>query len=87
MTGTGAGEQTPREPLSDEAKAALRHEIALSDECARATGTAVCLALVEHRPRIAEAVERLVEPQIAALVSDMFRGFDGPEEPGRPGLF
>ncbi len=46
----------------------------------------MCLALVEHRPRIAEAVERLVEPQIAALVSDMFRGFDGPEA-GRDGLF
>jgi hypothetical protein len=47
----------------------------------------VCLALVEHRPRIAEAVERLVEPQIAALVSDMFRGFDGPEGDPRSGLF
>jgi hypothetical protein len=87
LAGIGAGEQTPREPLSDEAKAALRHEIALSDECARSTGTAVCLALIDHRPRIAEAVERLVEPQIEALVSDMFRGFDGPEEGPRSGLF
>jgi hypothetical protein len=88
LEGAGASEQSPREPLSDEAKAALRHEIALSDECARSTGTAVCLALVDHRPRIAEAVERLVEPQIAALVSDMFRGLDGPG-PSAPsgGLF
>lgn len=92
LAGTGAAEQAPREPLSDEAKAALRREIALSDECARSTGTAVCLELVDHRPRIAEAVERLVEPQIAALVSDMFRGLDGPDDgfPGdgiRRGLF
>ncbi|WP_267442850.1 MULTISPECIES: spermidine/putrescine ABC transporter substrate-binding protein [unclassified Curtobacterium] len=86
LAGTGASSDTvPREPLSDEAKAALRHEIELSDECARATGTAVCLALIDHRPRIAEAVERLVEPQIEALVSDMFRGLDG--DGPRGGLF
>jgi hypothetical protein len=87
LAGTGASEQEPREPLSDEAKAALRHEIELSDECARSTGTAVCLALLDHRERIAEAVERLVEPQIAALVSDMFRGLEGPDEGPRGGLF
>ena len=33
----------------------------------------------------AEAVERLVEPQIEALVSDMFRGLDG--DGARGGLF
>lgn len=87
LAGTGADAQEPREPLSDEAKAALRHEIELSDEAARSTGTAVCLALLDHRERIAEAVERLVEPQIAALVSDMFRGLDGPDEGPRGGLF
>jgi hypothetical protein len=87
LEGTGAGEQLPREPLSDEAKAALHHEIALSDECARATGTAVCLALVEHRERIAEAVDRLVEPQIAALVSDMFAGFEEQDDRPHDGLF
>lgn len=76
LTGTGAQDIGPREPLSEEAKAALRHEVSLSDECARATGTAVCLALIDHRPRIAEAVERLVEPQITALLADMFRGLD-----------
>jgi len=87
LAGTGASSTDPREPLSDAAKAALRQEIALSDECARATGTAVCLALVDHRDRIAEAIERLVEPQIAALVSDMFRGFDEQGERPRDGLF
>ncbi|MFZ7088243.1 spermidine/putrescine ABC transporter substrate-binding protein [Curtobacterium sp. RRHDQ10] len=87
LEGTGAAEQVPREPLSDEAKAALHHEIALSDECARATGTAVCLALVDHRGRIAEAVDRLVEPQIAALVSDMFAGFDERDDRPHDGLF
>lgn len=85
LAGTGASEPAPREPLSDEAKAALRHEIDLSDECARSTGTAVCLALIDHRPRITEAVERLVEPQIEALVADMFRGLDG--DASRGGLF
>jgi hypothetical protein len=87
LEGAGAGSPPPREPLSEEAKDALRHEIALSDECARSTGTAVCLALVDHRERIAEAVERLVEPQIAALVSDMFRGLDGPGDRPAGGLF
>jgi hypothetical protein len=86
LAGAGAEEAAPREPLSDEAKAALRHEIDLSDECARATGTAVCLALIDHRATIAEAIERLVEPQVQALVSDMFAGLDGPEAP-RDGLF
>jgi hypothetical protein len=87
MTGAGAGEQAPREPLSEDAKAALRHEIELSDECARSTGTAVCLALLDHRDRIADAIEQFVEPQIAALVSDMFRGFDEPAGPDGDGLF
>jgi hypothetical protein len=87
LEGAGASQAAPREPLSEEAKDALRHEIALSDECARSTGTAVCLALVDHRERIAEAVERLVEPQIAALVSDMFRGLDGPADRPSGGLF
>ncbi|WP_083527633.1 spermidine/putrescine ABC transporter substrate-binding protein [Curtobacterium ammoniigenes] len=87
LTGVGAQEQPPREPLSDAAKAALRHEVALSDECARNTGTAVCLALVDHRPRIAEAIERLVEPQITALLADMFRGLDDDGGMGGDALF
>jgi hypothetical protein len=89
LTGSGAAEQPPREPLSDAARNALLHEIALSDECARTIGTQVCLALVEHRDRIAEGIETFVEPQIRALVTDMFAGFDfdGSAGTGADGLF
>lgn len=66
------------EPLSDEAKDALRREMALADDEATRIGMAVCLELTAHRPRIRDEVERLVEPQIAALLEELTRALDAP---------
>ena len=66
------------EPLTDAAKAALRHEMALADDHATKTGMTVCLALTDHRARIHDAVERLVEPQVEALLRDLSRSLDAP---------
>lgn len=63
---------------SDEAKAALRTELELADDHARQVGTAVCLALVEHRRRIADAIDRLVEPQIDELLAELSRALENP---------
>ncbi len=66
------------EPLTDAAKAALRHEVDLADDHATRTGMAVCLSLTEHRERIAAALERLVEPQIEAMLAELTRSLDAP---------
>lgn len=63
---------------SDEAKAALRREIALAGDHAEAVGTSLCLALVEHRPRIAEAIDRLVAPQVDELLAELSRALEQP---------
>lgn len=63
---------------SDEAKAALRHEIALAGDHAQSVGTSLCLALVQHRERIAEAVERLVAPQVDELLAELSRTLEQP---------
>lgn len=68
----------PVSTYSDEAKAALRTELDLADDHARQVGTAVCLALVEHRRRIADAVDRLVEPQIDELLAELSRALENP---------
>ncbi|WP_423923291.1 spermidine/putrescine ABC transporter substrate-binding protein [Frigoribacterium sp. 2-23] len=71
--------ETPPEPaLTDEAKAALAREISLADDHARAVGTALCLALVAHRPRIGDAVTRLVEPQVEILLAELSRSLELP---------
>ncbi|MGA1812052.1 spermidine/putrescine ABC transporter substrate-binding protein [Frondihabitans sp. 4ASC-45] len=63
---------------SEEAKAALRTELELADDHARQVGTAVCLALVEHRTRISDAIDRLVEPQIDELLAELSRALENP---------
>jgi hypothetical protein len=72
--------QDPEPPtvFSEEAKNALRTELELADEHARLVGTAVCLALVEHRRRIADAVDRLVEPQIDELLAELSQSLENP---------
>ena len=73
--------ETPPEPepeLSDEAKVALQREISLADDHARAVGTALCLALVAHRPRIGDAVTRLVEPQVEVLLAELSKSLELP---------
>jgi hypothetical protein len=68
----------PKPEYSDEAKAALRREIALAGDHAEAVGTSLCLALVEHRPRIAEAIDRLVAPQVDELLAELSRALEQP---------
>ncbi|GAA4266911.1 spermidine/putrescine ABC transporter substrate-binding protein [Frondihabitans peucedani] len=68
----------PPTTYSDEAKAALRRELELADDHARTVGTTVCLALVEHRRRIADAVDRLVEPQIDELLRELSQALENP---------
>ncbi|ROQ38380.1 hypothetical protein EDF46_2015 [Frondihabitans sp. PhB188] len=68
----------PPAPYSEEAKKALRTELELADDHARQVGTSVCLALVEHRRRISDAVDRLVEPQIDELLAELAQALENP---------
>lgn len=69
-------------PLSDEAKAALRHEISLADDYANLVGREVCRALLSHRVTIRAAVAELVEPQIEAMLEELSTSLDAPFDPG-----
>ncbi|MGI6879283.1 spermidine/putrescine ABC transporter substrate-binding protein [Microbacterium sp. gxy059] len=71
----------PLPPLSEEAKQALRREMALADEKAEQTGRAVCRLLLPHRVRIRQAVAEFVEPQIAALLDELTTSLDAPFDP------
>ncbi|RKR74683.1 spermidine/putrescine ABC transporter substrate-binding protein [Frondihabitans australicus] len=64
--------------FTEEAKKALSTELELADDHARQVGTAVCLALVEHRQRIADAIDRLVEPQIDELLAELSKALENP---------
>lgn len=68
-------------PLSAEAKAALRQEVALADDYANMVGREVCAILLHHRLRIQAGVREYVEPQIAALLDDLTRSLDAPFDP------
>lgn len=68
-------------PLSEEAKAALRHEVKLADDYANMIGREVCTALLRHRLRIQAAIAEFVEPQIEALLSELTRSLDAPFDP------
>ena len=77
-TPQAAAPPPPPPPLSDEEKVALRTEIRLADECAIHAGKLVCIAMAEHRGRIERAVAIYVEPQVAALLSDLSLELDAP---------
>lgn len=68
-------------PLSEEAKVALRRELALADDFANMVGREVCGLLVPNRGRVHEAVTRFVEPQIDAMLADLARSLDDPFGP------
>ncbi|MGO1770843.1 MAG: spermidine/putrescine ABC transporter substrate-binding protein [Microbacterium sp.] len=68
-------------PLSDDAKAALRQEVALADEYANMIGREVCTALLAHRLRIQEAIEVFVEPQIETMLAELTQSLDAPFDP------
>jgi hypothetical protein len=64
--------------FTEQAKQALRRELALADEHAQAVGTALCFAVAGHRERIAEALARLVEPQVDDLLAELSRTLEQP---------
>ncbi len=68
----------PRPPLSHEEKEQLRREIHLADLQATNAGNDVCFALMAHRPRIAAAINRFVEPQVQAMLDDLSRQLEPP---------
>ena len=72
-------EEAAAEPeFTEQAKQALRRELALADEHAQAVGTALCFAVAGHRERIAEALARLVEPQVDDLLAELSRTLEQP---------
>lgn len=73
-------------PLSEEAKTALRREVALADDYANLIGRDICALLVSHRERVQEAITRLVEPQVEAMLDELARSLDAPFDPGTPPL-
>ncbi|MER7796524.1 spermidine/putrescine ABC transporter substrate-binding protein [Microbacterium sp. NPDC096154] len=68
-------------PLSEEAKAALRREVALADEYANLVGRELCGILLHHRLRIHAAIVEYVEPQVAALLAELSEALDAPFDP------
>lgn len=71
----------PLPPLSEEAKAALRQEVALADEYASLVGREICGLLLPHRITIQSAVAEFVEPQIEALLAELTEALDSPFGP------
>lgn len=79
-----AEELPPLPPLSEEAKAALRQEVALADEYANMVGREVCGMLLRHRLAVQAAVAQYVEPQIEAMLAELTRALDSPFDPEAP---
>ncbi len=79
-----AAELPPLPPLTDEAKTALRQEVALADEYANLVGREICGILLRHRITIQAAVSRHVEPQIEALLAELTESLDSPFDPDIP---
>lgn len=69
-------------PLSAEAKAALRQEVALADDYANMVGREICSILLHHRMRVQAEIAQHVEPQIEAMLAELTRSLDAPFEPG-----
>lgn len=69
----------PRPPLSAAEKAQLGAEIERADQCAEDAGREVCFAVAGHRPRVAAAVERFVEPQIRSMLDQLSEQLESPE--------
>ncbi len=81
MADDAAAELPPLPPLSDEAKAALRQEVALADEYANMVGREICGILLRHRIHIQAAVSQHVEPQIEAMLAELTESLDSPFDP------
>lgn len=76
-----AAETPPLPPLSQEAKLALRREVALADEYANEVGREVCRLLSDHRGRIRAAVSEFVDPQIDQMLRELTTSLDAPFDP------
>ncbi|WP_221583719.1 spermidine/putrescine ABC transporter substrate-binding protein [Microbacterium sp. G2-8] len=76
-----ARDAPPLPPLSEDAKAALRHEVALADEYANEIGRDVCRLLATHSSRIRAAVSEFVDPQVDALLKELTTSLDAPFDP------
>jgi len=76
-----AAELPPLEPLSEDAKAALRKEVALADEYANMIGREICGILLRHRLAVQQAISRYVEPQIEAMLAELTQSLDAPFDP------
>ncbi|EQM73291.1 hypothetical protein L687_05965 [Microbacterium maritypicum MF109] len=71
-------------PLTEEAKIALRQEVALADEYANMVGREICGILLRHRIHIQAAISQHVEPQIEALLAELTESLDSPFDPDLP---
>ncbi len=71
-------------PLTEEAKIALRQEVALADEYANMVGREICGILLRHRIYIQAAISQHVEPQIEALLAELTESLDSPFDPDLP---
>ncbi len=71
----------PLAPLSEEAKAALRQEVALADEYANLVGREICGILLRHRLAVQAAITQYVEPQIEAMLAELTEALDSPFGP------
>lgn len=79
-----AAELPPLPPLSEDAKAALRQEVALADEYANMIGREICSMLLRHRLAVQAAISQHVEPQIEALLEELTSSLDSPFDPEVP---
>lgn len=77
-------ELPPLPPLTEEAKVALRQEVALADEYANMIGREVCGMLLSHRLAIQQAIAQYVEPQIEALLAELTESLDSPFDSDMP---
>jgi hypothetical protein len=84
MADDSAAELPPLPPLTEEAKVALRQEVALADEYANLVGREICGILLRHRIAIQAAISRHVEPQIEALLAELTESLDSPFDPEGP---
>lgn len=84
MADEAAAELPPLPPLSEEAKAALRHEVALADDYANMVGREICGLLLRHRLRVQEAISQFVEPQIELMLAELSEALDSPFDPDTP---
>jgi hypothetical protein len=84
MADEAAAELPPLPPLSEDAKTALRQEVALADDYANMIGREICGLLLRHRLNVQAAISQYVEPQIEAMLAELSQALDSPFDPDTP---